>query len=270
MERMLVVVFDNESKAYEGSHALSQLDADGSIAVHAASVIKKNADGKVAVEQVDGGFPIRTVGGTAIGSLIGLLGGPIGVSIGATAGLLAGSLDDLNAAGVNAEYVDEVANALTPGKSAVIADVSEEWVIPVDTTMKKLGGTVLRTARKSVEDSQRARDMAALRAEIDQLKAERAKAHAEHKAALQAKIDKLNAKLKTEVDEAKKRSEQMKHEADAKIEALQKKAQKAQGEVKATLEERIKRIHEDHDQSVKKFKHLVAEDLHAAGAQVEK
>ena len=31
MDRMLVVVFDNESKAYEGKKALSELDIDGSI-----------------------------------------------------------------------------------------------------------------------------------------------------------------------------------------------------------------------------------------------
>lgn len=36
MDRMLVVVFDNESKAYEGSRSLQQLDGDGSIAVYAA------------------------------------------------------------------------------------------------------------------------------------------------------------------------------------------------------------------------------------------
>lgn len=36
MEKMLVVVFDDESKAYEGSHALKQLDAEGSITIHAA------------------------------------------------------------------------------------------------------------------------------------------------------------------------------------------------------------------------------------------
>ncbi len=35
MEKMLVVVFDSESKAYEGTNALSQLDREGSITVHA-------------------------------------------------------------------------------------------------------------------------------------------------------------------------------------------------------------------------------------------
>ena len=35
MEKMLAVVFDSESKAYQGSRALAQLDAEGSIAIHA-------------------------------------------------------------------------------------------------------------------------------------------------------------------------------------------------------------------------------------------
>ena len=36
MERMLAVVFNNESKAYEGLRALNQLDSEGSIALYGA------------------------------------------------------------------------------------------------------------------------------------------------------------------------------------------------------------------------------------------
>jgi hypothetical protein len=69
MEKMLVVVFDNEAKAYEGARSLNQLDTEGSITIHAEGVIKKNADGTVSVLRTDGDFPVRTIGGTAIGSL---------------------------------------------------------------------------------------------------------------------------------------------------------------------------------------------------------
>src|ERR1035438_2009466 len=172
MERILVVFCDDEPRTYEGSHALKQLDAEGSIAIHAEAVIKKNADGTVTIKQSEDDFPIRTLGGTAIGSLIGLLEGPVGLAVGATAGLLAGRIGDLHAAGVDAEFVDEVAATLSPGKCAVIADVSEEAGSPVDTRMEALGGTVFRKARKNVEDDERARDVAELRADIDQLKAE--------------------------------------------------------------------------------------------------
>ena len=39
MDRMLVVVFDNENKAYEGKKALLQLDGEGSISVYAYTVL---------------------------------------------------------------------------------------------------------------------------------------------------------------------------------------------------------------------------------------
>ena len=270
MEKMLVVVFGDEAKAYEGSRALSELDAEGSITIHAEAVIKKNPDGTVTVKQVDDGFPVGTVGGTAIGSLLGLLGGPIGLGIGAAVGALAGSLDDLSAAGVDAEFLDDATAALTPGKCAVIADISEEWITPVDTRMEALGGAVVRSARTSVEDEQRARDVAALRAEIDQLKAEQARAQADRKAKFQAKIDQLNAKLQAKLDQAQQRSEQIKSQTEAKVQALQNKAAKAQGDIKATLDARAKHIREQYEQSVAKHKHLLAGQLKAAAAKLEK
>jgi len=270
MEKMLFVVFSDEPKAYEGSHALKQLDAEGSIAIHGEAVVKKNADGTVTVKQSEDDFPIRTAGGTAIGALIGLLEGPVGLAAGATAGLLAGSIGDLAVAGVDADFLDEASATLTPGKFAVIADVSEEWVTPVDTRMEALGGTVFRKARKSFVDEQWAADVATLRTEIDQLKAEHAKARGERKAKLQAKIDKLNGKLEAKLDQAKQRAEQIKTETDAKVKALQKKAEKAQGEIKATFDARVKRIREEHEQSQTKLKHVLAGHLRDAAAQLEK
>ena len=58
MDRMLVVVFDNETKAYEGENALLQLDAEGSISVYAYAVLAKHADGTVNVKQ--GATPDRS------------------------------------------------------------------------------------------------------------------------------------------------------------------------------------------------------------------
>jgi len=89
---MLVVVFDDETKAYEGSRALAQLDGEGSISIHGEVVVKKNPDGTVTAKEFDDDFPIRTATGTAIGALIGILGGPIGVVVGTGTGALAGIL----------------------------------------------------------------------------------------------------------------------------------------------------------------------------------
>lgn len=266
MEEMLVVVFDNEPKAYEGSRALNQLDAEGSITIYAQAVIKNDGKGTVSVKETDGDFPIRTVGGTALGSLIGVLGGPIGFGVGAVAGSFVGMLGDIYAAGVNTDFVSDVSATLTPGKCAVVADVSEEWVTPVDTRMEASGGVVFRSLKSAVEDDLRARDVADLKQEIAQLKAEHTQARAERKAKIQAKIDGLNAKLQEKIDQAKQRSEQIKSETEAKLQALQAKAAKAQGDRKAAFDARIAQIREEYEQRSRRLKSLAAEQLrHAAG-----
>ena len=270
MEEMIVVVFDNEVKAYEGARSLNQLDAEGSITIHAEAVIKKDANGKVSVMQVDDDFPVRTVGGTAIGSLIGLLGGPVGLGIGALAGSFAGMLGDVYVAGVNADFLDDVSATLTPGKCAVVADVSEEWVTPVDSRMEAVGGVVFRSLKTTVEDDQRARDVAELKDEIAQLKAEHAKAQADRKAKLQARIDSVNAKVQEKLDQAKQRSEQIKGETDAKVQALQQKAAKAQGDAKKAIDARIAQLRGEYEERSRRLKGLAAEQLRKAAAQLEK
>ena len=270
MERMLVVIFDSESKAYEGTRALSELDGEGSVSVHAESVIQKNADGTVNIKKAGDDFPIRTIGGTAIGSLIGLLGGPVGLGIGAAAGATVGVLGDVYAAGVNIDFLNEVSGRLTPGKFAVVAEVSEEWTTPVDTRMEALGGIVSRTWREYVEDEIRARDVASLKAEIEQLKAEHAQARAERKAKLQAKIDALNTKLEDKLEQARQRLEQKKNETDAKVKALQQKAAKAQGDAKAAIDARITEIREHYEQSATQLRSAIAKDLRKAADRLEK
>jgi len=262
MEKMLVVVFDDESKAVDGHRALKDLDSAGTISVHAEAVIKKTDDGAVLnTEQSGEDFPVRTVGGTAIGALIGLLGGPFVSGIGGAIGFIGGAIGDLYPDGVYAEFLDDVSAKLTPGKWAIVAEISEEWITPVDARMEALGGTVFRVARKNVEHEQFARDVAAIKADVALLKAEQAKSRADQKAKLQTKIDNLNRKLQTKLAQAKQRSGQQQKEAKAKVDALEKKAAKAKSEQKAVIEKRIADIKERAKKSSEEFKELMKEDV---------
>jgi hypothetical protein len=208
------------------------------------------------------------MGGTAIGGLLGLLGGPVGMGVGAAAGALAGSIGDLHVAGVNAEFLDQVTAELAPGKCAVVADISEEWVTPVDTRMEPLGGAVFRTPGRVSRMSSGPGCRGASR-RIDELKV-RACAPRRRKARIQARIDKLTAKLQGKFDEAKLRSDQIRSEAEAKIKALQKKAEQSQAEMKAILEARVTQVRKDYEQTEARLKHLVAEQLKQAAARLEK
>ena len=224
MEKMLVVVFDNETKAYEGKKALMQLDAEGSISVYAYAVLAKHADGTATVKQGDDSGPLGTLLGTSFGSLIGLLGGPVGLAIGATAGLAVGGATDLHNARIGDDFIDDVTKALTPNKVAVVAEIDEDWTTPVDTRMEAIGGTVFRRALSEVKHTIHDENVAAMKADLAQMKAEQAKAHADRKAKLNEKINQLDSKIQVQLQKAKDQRQAAERQAQAKVQVLKAKA----------------------------------------------
>jgi uncharacterized membrane protein len=224
MDRMLVVVFDTESKAYEGKKALLQLDNEGSIVVYAHAVVVKNADGTTAVRQSDDPGPLGALVGASLGSLIGLLGGPAGLAIGAAAGLVAGRTVDFNDTRIAQDFVEDVKKELLPNRSAVVAEIQEDWTTPVDVRMEAIGGTVFRRALSEVKHTVDDEEIAAMKADVAQLKAERAEARADRKAKLQEKINQLDSKLQARLEKAKERRQAADRRAKAKVEVLKAKA----------------------------------------------
>lgn len=244
--KMIVVVFDNEKKAYEGVKAINDLHAEGSITLYASAVVAKTAGGKVSLKQIDDQGPIGTGVGLATGTLIGLLGGPVGAAVGASVGTLGGMLYDFAKVGVGGDFLEEVEQHLKPGKVALIAEAEEEWVMPLDSRMEAVGGVVIRRMRDEVLDSQIERDTAALNAEIAELKTEQARANREAKAKLQAKIDAAQARLQAAGNRAKVAAGAMEEEMEAKIRSLKEQAARATGETKARLEARFAEVRSDH------------------------
>jgi len=224
MERMLVVVFDSETKAYEGAAALRQLEREGSITAYAGAVVAKIADGTTSVKQFDDFGPVGSLVGTSVGSLIGLLGGPAGLAIGAASGLALGAIFDLDDARVGTDFVDDVSKSLKPTKVALIAEIEEDWTTPVDTRMESLGGTVLRRALSDVEEDVRQKDIAAMKADLAQLKAEAAKASADRRAKLQGRIDQLKKKIDSQEQDASERRSAFRARQKAKSAILKKNA----------------------------------------------
>ena len=224
MDRMLVVVFDNETKAYEGKKALLQLDGEGSLSVYAYAVLAKHADGTATVKQGDDSGPVGTLLGTSFGSLIGLLGGPVGLAIGAVSGLAVGGAADLNNARIGEDFIDDVTKTLLPNRVAVVAEIDEDWTTPVDTRMEAIGGSVFRRTLSDVKQTIHEENVAAMKADLAQMKAEHAKTHADRKAKLQEKINQLDSKIQAQLQKAKDRRETLEREAQAKVQVLKAKA----------------------------------------------
>ena len=224
MDRMLVVVFDNEDQAYQGQRALLQLDGEGSISVYAYAVLAKHPDGTATVKQGDDTGPLGTLLGTSLGSLIGMLGGPAGVAVGASVGILTGGALDLNNARIGDDFIDDVSKSLSPNKVAVIAEIDEDWTTPVDMRMEAIGGTVFRRALSDVKHTIHDENVNAMKADLAQMKAEYAKAHADRKAKLREKINQLDTKIQAQMQKLKDRREAAQRQAQAKVQVLKDKA----------------------------------------------
>jgi uncharacterized membrane protein len=73
--------------------------------------------------------------------------------MGAAGGSLIGVIADIDNVRVGSYFLADVADTLTPGKVAVVAELDEEWTTSVDTRMEALGGVVLRRSLWEVEES---------------------------------------------------------------------------------------------------------------------
>ena len=252
MDKLVVIVFDvDQAKAFEALRGLKQLDSDGEISLYRADIVVKTPEGlsRVTPREEDQRGIAWIGGGAAVGALIGLLGGPVGAAIGAGVGAVAGSIGDVESSGVTDEFVQDVLDALTPGKVAVIADLEEGWTTPLDVRMEELGGVVLRRARSVVKITQHDHDVAAHQAEVDQLKAERQQARADGIAKIDAKIDQARAKLEAAIERRRTNMRANEDERDARIKALEARARQAKGEIRRRQEARIVELRRDYKEA---------------------
>jgi uncharacterized membrane protein len=224
MDRILVVVFDAESKAWEAKKALHELDREDVIVVYDQAVVARNSDGTATVRQIDDPGLTGTLAGTTLGGLIGLLGGPVGAALGAAAGFAIGGTVDIDRARICEDFVEDVRQKMTPEKFALVAEIQEDTTIPVDLRMEALGGTVFRRALSEVKHKVHDGNVAAMKADLAQMKAEHAAAHADRKAKLQEKINQLDSKIQAQIEKSKQRRQAAEAQPNAKVEFLKARA----------------------------------------------
>jgi uncharacterized membrane protein len=167
MRNYVAVTFDSSAKAYDGQHALWELDGEESVTVHGSAVVHRDSMGQLVVDTDDTTPPgLATALGAGVGALLGAIAGPVGSAIGiagasaVTAGAGAavgaglggsgGLIADVVRDDSQSQAGFETGFVLLPGQHAVIADVSEDWTTPIDTKMQRLGGNVFRRSRDAV------------------------------------------------------------------------------------------------------------------------
>lgn len=270
-ETMIVVVFDSEGAAYDGSNELKELHQSGDLTVYADAVIAKDSDGQINVRKAEDEGPVGMAVGSLVGAIVGMLAGPAGVAIGLLGGMAAGAIRDVNVGGVNAEFLDDVGLILTPGKSALVAEITEDWRVPLDRRMKALGGTVFRKPRVDVVDDQLERESEALKAEYDAIAQEWEDVGAEVKAEVEDLRNAARAKLDAQGARVRARIEKLQDETNAKLDSIEAQIKTATAEKKVRFEQRKSEI--ESDLKVRKAKltrasQLIGEALIPADAHV--
>jgi uncharacterized membrane protein len=152
MHNYVAVVTNNKSSAYAALHALWELDSEGMVTVHGTAVAHKNVWGQVEVDSKETLPALATAVGVGVGAILGLFAGPAGVAVGAAGGAAIGaSIGGAVGLGTDVLRADardqadfETSLVMTPGQSAVIADVSESSTWPIEARMRELGGVVHR------------------------------------------------------------------------------------------------------------------------------
>jgi len=212
LDMMLVVVFDNQQKAFDGQTALQQLENDGKISVYLSAVIAKDADSTVTVVKTDGPRWFGPLVGSFLGSIVGLLGGPPGAAFGAAVGLAAGTAAETNNLRISRGFMEDVNKELRPGTYALLAEIREGGTSPVDESMRAIGGVVFRRSLWDVADTVDDEEASAIKNRIDQMKLEHSEARADRKAQLEKKIQELQSSIRERLEKAQKRREAFREE----------------------------------------------------------
>jgi uncharacterized membrane protein len=180
-DNVIVVQFDEPSKAYQALSELKHLGDEGRVEVQSAVLLERNVDGSVRVpEGADNAAGMYVLGGSLIGMIVGALAGPVGLLLGASFGALGGSAGEFVRAGDDDVALEGIGARIVPGSPALVAEVSEAAVEVVDNAMAALGGTVTRRAASDVyaevvaaEDAQDHEDVEAVKARAREHRADR-------------------------------------------------------------------------------------------------
>jgi len=266
MSKFVVIVFPTEDKAYQATRELKELHAEGSLTVYGVSVIAKDAQGKLSIKDSADAGPLGAGVGALVGGLAGLIAGPFGALAGVTTGAYLGMLADIFNLGIGQDFVAKVSDELGQGKTAVIAEIDEDWTTPLNTRMESLGGSVLRTWRSDFEDERIAQEVAAEKADFEQLQREYAQASAEAKTKLKARLDQAKADLAQAQKRLNTRLDSLEKERTAKIAALEQQVTKAQTAAKEEIKRRVDTARADYQIRSAKLKQAWAMTKEALAA----
>lgn len=150
--RLLLAVFPEENAAELALDQLRQAQKSRIVAVEAAAVVRRGADGELQItETTDPGGRRGAVAGAMIGAVIGLLGGPGGAIVAGAAGALVGGITaQVIDSGIPDQNLESIGQSLLPGDSAVVVIVDEPWQEQSERVLAAAGARVFAGTLTSI------------------------------------------------------------------------------------------------------------------------
>lgn len=253
MNKTLVAIFDSQEAAFQGLTALKELHRYGDITLYDSAVIARDVAGSANVLKGPENPLTGTFLGMFIGALAGAFVGPLGVAVGVATGTAIGVTADAVRDSVDYGFVEEVRSQLAPGMVAVIADVEETWVTPVNLTISELHGVVFRRLRHEVVEDQLAREHAEFEEELKDLKKELSAANASAKGRIQERIASLEKALMETRLQAESRARKLAAEWTAKKEAMEQQLKDANMRERARIKNQMDKAKASYDARIAKL-----------------
>ena len=212
MNNLVVTVFPDEATADEGLRGLEELHRDGTVTAYATAIIQRDGSGEVSITRQE----------------------------------RKGPLGDLLRKGLGGEFILAVQRELTPGTSALVAEVSDDSLGTIAARMEALGGKVTHERLTDFLSGLLEGDTAGIRADLAEVAAEHAGRKSEVTASVvDFELENAREKLQRTAVQAWERLDRIKQEIEAKLALLQDQAAKARPEVRDRIQQRIRDLRED-------------------------
>ncbi len=143
MSNLIVMTFNTRDEASKVRQTLRELERTGRLSLDDAAVIRKDADGKLAVDnEVDRGVKTGAVAGGLLGLLLSFVFPLAGIVVGAAGGALVGRMADL---GIDRQFVQDVSASLQPNSSALFVIVRDADPTIAIAALEPYQGTLYHT-----------------------------------------------------------------------------------------------------------------------------
>jgi uncharacterized membrane protein len=147
MNQLIVIGFDHLDDARKAMQRLRELEREGRVQFEDTAIVERDPDGKAHVRnEVSGATETAAVIGAALGGVLSFVFPIAGIAVGAALGAAIGAA---MGTGVSPDFVEDVKNTLTPGRSALFLVVRQADADAVIAALRDFEGDVIQTTLDS-------------------------------------------------------------------------------------------------------------------------